>query len=199
MNLDKSKPNKSESAQEHQKCMMSRREFLMYSGAAASTASIVSLTMFPGTAQATSTQARVVGYPRLKIAQLSDLKDNEPVYFNYPDNGPNSQAILSKMGVQAGGGIGKQQDVAAFSLMCTHQGGPLNGQYKVVGEHRVLGQCPFHLSTFDLRRHGIIVSGQAYESLPQVLLELDGDDIYAVGIMGLLFGRTDNIIAMQEA
>lgn len=188
-----------ESAQEHQKCMVSRRDFLMYSSALAGSASVVSLSLFSGSAQAQSVQARVVGYPRQLIAKMSELKLNEPVNFNYPDNGPNSRGIIAKMGVKAGGGLGEQQDIVAFSLMCTHQGGPLDGQYKVVGEHRVLGQCPFHLSTFDLRRHGIIVSGQAYESLPQVLLEQDGDNIYAVGIMGLLFGRTDNIIAVQGA
>ncbi|WP_104399727.1 arsenate reductase (azurin) small subunit [Vibrio penaeicida] len=199
MIFNKSKTKKSESASEHKKCMMSRRDFLMYSGATAGAASVMPITLFPGSAQAVETKARVVGYPRKLLGKLSDLKTNEPVYFNYPDNGMNSQGILVKMGVPAGGGLGPKQDVVGFSLMCTHQGGPLNGQYKVVDEHRVLGQCPFHLSTFDMRRHGIIVSGQAYESLPQVLLELEGDDIYAVGIMGLLFGRTDNIITVQEA
>ncbi|WP_367989581.1 arsenate reductase (azurin) small subunit [Vibrio sp. NTOU-M3] len=198
MIFGKDKANKKESATEHRKCMMSRRKFLMYSGVTAGAASVMPITLFPGTAQAMHTNARVVGYPRKLLGKLSDLKANKPVYFNYPDDGPNSQGILVKMDVPAGGGIGPKQDVVGFSLMCTHQGGPLNGQYKVVGEHRVLGQCPFHLSTFDMRRHGIIVSGQAYESLPQVLLELDGDEIYAVGIMGLLFGRTENIIAMQE-
>jgi arsenite oxidase small subunit len=47
---------------------------------------------------------------------------------------------------------------------------------------------------YDLRRHGIIVSGQAYQSLPQVLLEMNGDDIYAVGMMGLLYGRNENLM-----
>ncbi|MDD1782668.1 arsenate reductase (azurin) small subunit [Enterovibrio sp. ZSDZ35] len=199
MIFNKDKQRRKESAAEHRKCMVSRREFLMYSGAAAGSVSMMSVTLFPGTSQATETNARVVGYPRKLLGKLSELGMNEPLYFNYPDDGRNSQAILVKMGVPAGGGLGPQQDVVGFSLMCTHQGGPLTGNYKVVDEHRVLGQCPFHLSTFDLRRHGIIVSGQAYESLPQVLLELDGDDIYAVGIMGLLFGRTDNLISQQEA
>ena len=31
--------------------------------------------------------------------------------------------------------------------------------------------------------------------LPQVLLELEGDEIYAVGIFGLIFGRFDNLKA----
>ena len=56
-----------------------------------------------------------------------------------------------------------------------------------------LGACPLHLSTYDLTRHGILISGQAYQSLPQVLLELAGDDIYAVGVFGLIFGRYDNL------
>jgi arsenite oxidase small subunit len=183
---------KDDSATEHAKCMLSRRQFLLYSGSAAAAASTISISLFPGQAAA---KAKVVGYPRKKIGQLSKLQDNQPMDFNYPDDGPNSQCMVVKMGgVKAGGGVGAKHDVVAFSYLCTHQGGPLNGAYKAVGEHRVLGQCPFHLSTFDLRRHGIIVSGQAYQSLPQVLLEVEGDDIYAVGVMGLLFGRNQNLM-----
>lgn len=191
MTQDKSK----QSAKQHGLCMLSRRKFLLHSGTAAVATQVVSINLFAGTAEAKQIPAEVATYPRKRIALLSELKDNEPVNFNYPDDGPNTAAMLVKMGVPAGGGIGEQSDVVAFSYVCTHQGGPMQGQYKVVDEHRVLGQCPFHLSTFDLRRHGIIVSGQAYESLPQVLLELDGDEIYAVGIMGLLYGRTDNKVA----
>ncbi len=179
--------NKTHEAAEHGQCMLNRREFLLYSGVAST------ITLFPGTSQAQ--EARVVSYPRQFIAKLSELKDHQPIDFNYPDNGKNASCMLVKMGnVKAGGGIGPQRDVVAFGYLCTHQGGPLYGTYKVTGEHRTLGQCPFHLSVYDLRRHGIIVSGQAYQSLPQVLLELAGDDIYAVGMMGLLFGRNNNLM-----
>jgi arsenite oxidase small subunit len=193
--LDKAK----QSPAEHTQCMMSRRKFLMTSGVAVGGASLVSLTLYPGTAQAQQVQAKVTSYPRQLVGKLSQLKVNQPLYFNYPDEGPNSRAMLVRMGVEGGGGIGQNKDVVAFSMMCTHQGGPLDNQYKVRDEHRVVGQCPFHLSTFDLRRHGIIVSGQAYESLPQVLLEQEGDLLYAVGIMGLLFGRSYNLIAVAGA
>jgi len=183
---------KDETAAAHGKCMLNRREFLMYSGTAAAAASTISISLFPGQAQA---KARVVGYPRKKIGKLSQLQDNQPLDFNYPDDGQNSQCFVVKMdGAKAGGGIGPQRDVVAYSYLCTHQGGFLNGKYQAIGEHRVLGQCPLHLSTYDLTRHGIIVSGQAYQSIPQVLLELDGDDIYAVGMMGLLFGRNENLM-----
>lgn len=182
-----------ESAVEHGKCMLSRRNFLMYTGTAAASATVISINLFPGTAQAQTLPARVVTYPRKLVARLSELKVNVPVDFNYPDDGRNTGCMVVKMGVQAGGGVGPQRDIVSYSYMCTHQGGPLNGSYLATGEHRTLGQCPFHLSLFDLRRHGIIVSGQAYESLPQVLLEIDGDEIYAVGILGLLFGRNHNL------
>ncbi len=187
---------KQESAKEHGKCMLNRRKFLMYSGGTAAAASTVSITLFAGTAHAEKRQASVQPYPRKLIAKLSELKDHQPVNFNYPDDGKNSQAMIVKMGdVQAGGGMGPKHDVVAFSYVCTHQGGPMMGTYKHVGDQRVMGQCPLHLSTYDLRRHGIIVSGQAYQSLPQVLLEVEGDNVYAVGIMGLLFGRQQNVSA----
>ncbi len=180
----------------HTRCMLNRRQFLLYSSATAAAASTITVSLLPGTAGAAVQQtARVVGYPRTKIARLSQLKDHTPVDFNYPDDLLNAQCMVVKMGgVQAGGGIGPNRDVVAYSYLCTHQGGPLQGTYKVTDEHRTLGPCPLHLSLFDLRRHGIIVSGQAYESLPQVLLELDGDDIYAVGMLGLIFGRDKNLM-----
>jgi len=184
------------SAGGHSSCMLTRRRFLLYSSATAATANTITVSLLPGTAgAAVQEKARVVGYPRKKIARLSQLKDHMPVDFSYPDDLMNAQCMLVKMGgVQAGGGIGPKRDVVAYSYLCTHQGGPLQGTYKNVDEHRTLGPCPLHLSLYDLRRHGIIVSGQAYESLPQVLLELEGDDVYAVGMLGLIFGRDKNLL-----
>jgi arsenite oxidase small subunit len=60
-------------------------------------------------------------------------------------------------------------------------------------EHKVLGPCPFHLSMFDLTKHGIITSGSATQSLPQIMLEVKGDEIYAIGVMGLVYGFSDNM------
>lgn len=175
------------------KCRLTRRQFLLYSGSTALAMSTISISLFPGSAQAA--KAHVVGYPRKLIGKLSQLKENTPLDFHYPDDEANSSAMLVRLGGgPAGGGIGPDRDVVAFSYICTHQGGPLQGRYAADGPHRILGQCPLHLSTYDLRRHGIVVSGQAYESLPQVLLELDGDDIYAVGMLGLIFGRHQNLL-----
>lgn len=187
------KKRKARSGAAHGKCMLTRRQFLLYSGTTAIAASTVSLSLFPGSTEAAT--ARVVTYPRKLIAKLSELKNNVPVDFTYPDDLDNSAAMIVKMdGAKAGGGIGPRRDVVAFNYLCTHQGGPLQGSYVADGPHRILGQCPLHLSTYDLTRHGIVISGQAYENLPQVLLELEGDNIYAVGMMGLIFGRHKNLL-----
>ncbi len=173
-----------------QSCVMSRRSFLLTSGVATAT---VMVTMNAGTAAASKMPASVATYPRKKIGKLSALKNDEPIDFSYPDEGAYSSNMLVKLGVPAGGGIGAGRDVVAFNYTCTHQGGDLGGTYKA--DTKSLGQCPLHLTTFDLTRHGIIIGGQAYQSLPQILLEVDGDDIYAVGVFGLIFGRQDNLKA----
>ena len=155
---------------------MSRRQFLLSGGA------LVTLTALPGMVQA---KALMAGYKRQKIGKLSALKVGEPVVFNYPF--ADVRNILVKLGAPAGGGIGADKDIVAFNQQCTHMGGPLDGTYKA--KYQALGPCPLHLTTFDLTRHGMVISGHATESLPQIVLEVQGDDIYAVGVMGLVYGH----------
>jgi arsenite oxidase small subunit len=169
------------------KCLVSRRNFLIASGVTTT----VMVTLNRGTALAQEVPATITTFPRKFVAKLSDLKLDEPVDFTYPDEGAHADSMVVRMGTRAGGGIGPDEDVVAFNYACTHQGGSLFGSYKK--DTKSLGACPLHLSTYDLTRHGILISGQAYQSLPQVLLELEGDDIYATGIFGLIFGRYDNL------
>lgn len=170
------------------KCLVSRRNFLI--GTAGATTTIM-ITLNAGTAEAKQVPAQITEYPRKFITKLSSLKQDEPFDFSYPDEGNFSDNMIVKLGVKAGGGVGSEQDVVAFNYACTHQGGSLDGSYKK--DTKSLGACPLHLSTYDLTRHGILISGQAYQSLPQILLEVDGDDVYATGIFGLIFGRKDNL------
>lgn len=58
---------------------------------------------------------------------------------------------------------------------------------------QMLGACPMHFTTFDLTRHGMVVSGHATESLPQIILESEGDDLYPTGVMGLIHGYGSNL------
>jgi arsenite oxidase small subunit len=170
------------------KCLVSRRNFLI--GTAGATTTIM-ITLNAGTAEAEQVPAQITEYPRKFITKLSSLKQDEPFDFSYPDEGDYSDNMIVKLGVKAGGGVGSEQDVVAFNYACTHQGGSLDGSYKK--DTKSLGACPLHLSTYDLTRHGILISGQAYQSLPQILLEVDGDDVYATGIFGLIYGRKDNL------
>ena len=169
-------------------CTMNRREFLLASGATTFT---VMVTLNVGTAKA-QVPAMVSTYPRKLIGKLSDLQQDKPITFSYPDDNDYADSLLVRMGVEAGGGVGPNKDVVAFNYTCTHQGGTLEDTYRA--DTKSVGPCPLHLSTYDLTHHGILISGQAYQSLPQVLLELDGDDIYAVGMFGLIYGRYDNLL-----
>ncbi|MCP4617696.1 MAG: Rieske 2Fe-2S domain-containing protein, partial [Bradyrhizobium sp.] len=90
---------------------------------------------------------------------------------------------------EAAGGVGPDKDIVAFSKLCSHMGAPLNG---FRADHSTLGPCAEHLTVFDLRRHGMVVSGHATETLPQAVLKTDGDDIYAVGVLGLIYGFHDS-------
>jgi arsenite oxidase small subunit len=162
---------------------MSRRQFLLAGGAMVTLAAIGELGL-PGQAEAAPLHALKNSYPKTKIGSLSALKKGIPVEFAYPY--PNVQNILVKLGTRAGSGVGADQDVVAFNQQCTHMGGPLQGTYK--DQFQVLGPCPLHLTTFDLTRHGMVISGHATESLPQIVLEVQGDDIYAVGVQGLVYG-----------
>ena len=70
-------------------------------------------------------------------------------------------------------------------------GCPLNGKYR--HDHKIMGPCPCHFSTFDLSKNGVMVLGQATQSLPQIVLEVDGSDVFAVGVTGLVYGYRDNL------
>ncbi|MGB7347847.1 MAG: arsenate reductase (azurin) small subunit [Pirellulaceae bacterium] len=164
---------------------LKRRGFLKTT--AASVSMMLLADVFPGrvAAQDADTRVQVSLFPRTQIAKLSDLRQDVPVEFNYPSSALHTNCMLIKLGTAAGGGVGDDNDIVAFNARCTHMGGDLSTGY--VSQHKLLG-CGEHLSTFDLTRHGIMVAGHATERLPQIILETDGDDILATGIIGLYYG-----------
>ena len=165
---------------------MKRREFLLATGATAATV----LISIPGCEGLFRVQT--VRYPRKRIAALAELQTDAPAFFTYPDDNPEtSRCMIVKLGTQAGAGVGPDRDIVAFHTLCPHMGGPLMGTYKK--QFKGLGPCPLHLTTFDLTRHGIVVAGHSTQSLPQILLEVEGDDIYGTGVLGLLYGRAANV------
>jgi len=165
---------------------LKRRAFDLAAGGIA-----VSLIVPEAAAQGGQTGVRVdlAVYPEKRIGKLTALTDDVPVAFTYPLEGqPN---LLFKLGTEALRGIGPQKDVVAFSALCTHMGGSLMGRYR--RDVKALGPCPFHFSVFDLRKGGMPVHASATQNLPQVLLRLDGDDIVAVGMIGLIYGQHSNL------
>ncbi|HEY3365077.1 MAG TPA: arsenate reductase (azurin) small subunit [Symbiobacteriaceae bacterium] len=183
------KPNETKSNESKGWCL-SRRDFLLTTGATAAVLSLGGL--FQRKALAEDQAVLLKTYPRKKVGTVSGLRQDEPVFVQYPHDDDYSSAVLIKLGKEAGGGVGPRGDIVAFSTLCTHAGGNLAKSYKP--KYKVLGACPLHLTTFDLTRHGIVAAGQATESLPQIVLEVDGDEIYATGVMGLLFGTANNLM-----
>ena len=173
--------------------MLSRRTFLFGAGAALTWLNMPAW-MHSGEVRGrempSRVQAQVAQFDPQRIASFSDLVVGEPVMFMYPWDHPNSTNYLLKLGQPAGSGIGPNEDVVAFNSFCTHMGGPLAGTFKA--DQGVAGPCPLHWTLFDLTRHGMVVAGHATMGLPQITLELDGDDILATGVMGLIFGYHDN-------
>jgi len=129
-----------------------------------------------------------IGCPDVEIAKLSDLVEGVPVDFDYPVEG--LECFLVKLGDAAEGGVGPNQDVVAFSYICTHMGCSLKGNYN--HDHKLLGPCRCHFTTFSLRRNGGVILGQATQDLVRVELSIDGDNVIATGLSGVLYGEIDN-------
>lgn len=163
---------------------LDRRAFLFGTGAV-----VVSLSVPGGGQQAFAAQR--AEYPRRTIAKLSDLDADKPLSFRYPWDHPQCDCVLLSLKETAGGGIGPQKNIVAFHTLCSHMGAeiPVAQFHGPIG---IAGPCPMHLTTFDLTKHGMVISGHATQGLPQAILELDGDDIVAVGMLGLLYGFHDN-------
>ena len=88
-------------------------------------------------------------------------------------------------------GSGEASDIVAFSTLCTHMGGSLRGRYR--HDVKAIGPCPFHFSTFDLKKGGIPVHASATQNLPQIVLRIEDDDLIAIGVIGLIYGFANNL------
>lgn len=133
--------------------------------------------------------AEAVAHPKVEVAKLSDLSAGDVINFEYPTEG--TRCSLFRLGRPAAGGLGPDQDIVAFATDCTHMGCPLQGLFNA--DHDVLGPCNCHFTTFDLARRGMVVIGQATENLPQVILEIEDDTIFAVGTLGIIYGFRHNL------
>lgn len=166
-----------------------RREFIV--AGAAGAAGLVAAQALPGHARAATgaaaESADAAAYPVVEVARLADLAPGATLDFAYPDD--DSPALLIRLPEPADGGIGPEGDIVAFSILCTHKGCPVS--YKAA--HKLL-ICPCHWSTFDPAKAGVLVIGQASQSLPRIQLRVADDRVQAVGVDGLIYGRHTNIL-----
>ena len=102
---------------------------------------------------------------RVKVGSLSALALGSAAVFAYP--GEHDKCILVRL---------DDGSVVAFSQACTHLSCAVIPKLK-----EGIFFCPCHEGSFDLRT-GRNIAGPPPRPLPRILLETEGDDIYAVGV-----------------
>lgn len=162
-----------------------RRRFL--SGATVAAAGAMAVTTLSTAAQAAPSPARVA-YPSNRLANVSQLKPNEPLDVGYPD--ADAPGVLIKLGSRVEGGIGPDGDIVGFSTVCPHKGFPLSYSK----DDKSLS-CPGHYGRYDVEKGGQQIWGHGTQNLAQYALRIDGKgDIYAEGVDELLYGRLSNVL-----
>ena len=93
------------------------------------------------------------------------------------------------------GGVGPDKSIVAYVAICTHQLSfirpdntfinyyPPGTKSGIVKRDRVI-QCCAHLSVFDPEKGASVIDGPAKDPLPAVVLSVEDDRMYAVGILG---------------
>ena len=121
-------------------------------------------------------------FPKVKVANISNLQVNNYVTFDYPLVGESNMIV--KLGERATGGVGPDGDVVAYSLVCQHLGCVIGYSASSSKAPGPAGVCPCHGSVFDLVNGGKVLSGPSPRPIPQVSLQFDEStgDIYAVGM-----------------
>ena len=125
-------------------------------------------------------------FPRMTVASLGDLAPNEPISFEYPLKGQSS--VLVDLDQEVPGGIGDNGSIVAYSVLCQHMG--CDVQFVPEGGYLL---CPCHQSKYDPAREGNVIQGVAQAPLPRIQLELEDEDIVAVGVVGLIYGYRENL------
>lgn len=151
----------------------SRRGFFKVAAGIAG-ATIAAPTLF---AAGSKKEGAYLDYPVSKVGSLSILKKSGEIDFNYPDNDSPCKAVFVN------------GEVKAYSVLCTHKGCPT--MYDASAQEFV---CPCHFSKFDAAKSGQMIIGQATGKLPEIMVQIKGDDVIAYGVDGLIFGRISNTL-----
>lgn len=101
----------------------------------------------------------------LMIARVSDLSPGTSLAFSYPR--PTDICLLVRR---------TSGELAAFSRRCTHLSCPVDYQPE---NDRLF--CPCHNGAFSLV-NGKVLQGPPPHPLPQIMIEVRGDEIWALGV-----------------
>jgi len=168
----------------------SRRHFLKVTsiGGAAAVGAAVGVSS-QAHAAAGATGSTLLPYPKKELGNAAKMSVNSPVKFDYPD--ASSPCVAVKMGKKVVGGVGPDGDIVAYSILCTHQGCPVN--FDAASQ---TFKCPCHYSMFDAEMDGQMICGQATENLPRIELSYNGKTgaVTATGVNGMIYGRASNIL-----
>jgi len=128
-------------------------------------------------------------YPRVKIANISELKNGTAIRFCYPLTGDLN--LLIKVGEPVENGVGPDKDIVAFNAVCQHLGCIIENYYPTGepfynGKYEKVMECLCHGSVYDVTKNAKVIAGPAPRRLPRVILEYDDStgDIYAIGMEG---------------
>ncbi len=163
---------------------LGRRRFLR--GGATAAAGVAAAAVMSARPAKATPRARV-DYPSNRLANIKDLKVNEPLDIAYPDD--DSPGVLIKLGARVEGGAGPGGDIVAYSVLCPHKGFTLAYDAKDKSLN-----CPGHYSRFDCEKEGQQIWGHSNQNLPTFQLRVDAKgDIYAEGVDDLIYGRVSNV------
>jgi Rieske Fe-S protein len=104
-------------------------------------------------------------HPKKKIVDVRDLKVGDAVEFSYPSE--HDSALLIRLG---------ENEYKAYQNACTHLKCPV---FWSRDENKMV--CPCHHGFFD-PKSGVPTAGPPRRPLPEVIVALEGDVIYATGV-----------------
>lgn len=170
---------------------VTRRQFLKVTGGTAAGVSVAGSIVSPAQAAPAHADAgrTTLPFAPKTVAHVGQLQVNVPVSFLFPD--ASSPCAVLKMGAPVPGGVGPDRDIVAYSTLCTHMGCPVAYD---AGARAF--KCPCHFSIFDPEKAGQMVTGQATENLPRIVLDYSAKDgtVKAVSVEGLIYGRQSNLL-----
>jgi len=110
-------------------------------------------------------QRRTAEFPRMEITKISALPANQVVSFNYPTE--NDPCLLVRL---------TDTQFVAYDRRCTHLTCPV---IAVPEEGHI--HCPCHDGEFEIST-GTPISGPPQRPLKRIVLEIQNDSIFAVGV-----------------